>query len=83
MYEWRKDMGKCEPIFAMPLLPYVERRRLEMLAPDRSAGIEAAQAYVDRKDRKRTVKIEATVILPIALIVVLLIVLALSAWAIR
>jgi hypothetical protein len=84
-YFWTKEdkkMGKCKPLFDIEIMPHVEKCRVDLCNPVRMAGVIAAQAYLDSKDKDVT-HIKANVILPFSIILIMVGLLALIAWGMK
>ena len=91
MYEWRKAMEYYEddagelrirgitPIFGTDEMTYNRRCRIDDLAPDRSLGIIAAYEYL----AARVTHINTTIAIPALGIMIIALMLAVVAWAVR
>ena len=72
-------MKKCEVILPIQEMTYSRRMRVDDLAPDRSLGIIAAYEYL----AARVTHINTTITIPALGIMILALMLAVVAWAVR
>ena len=79
LLRFEEGLMKCTPIFDIPLQTYAERQRLDALAPDRSVGITAAYEYLSSN---RT-RINTSIAIPAIGIMIIALMLAVVAWAVR
>ena len=79
IFFWRKAMKKCELILPIQEMTYNRRCRIDDLAPDRSLGIIAAYEYING----RISNLNATIAIPAIGILIIALMLAVVAWAIR
>lgn len=69
----------CKPIFGIPEMTYSRRQRVDDLAPDRTVGILAAYEYLEG----RAMKLNMGIAVPALGIMIIALMLAVVAWAIR
>ena len=72
-------MDKCRQIFDIPIQTYEERQRLDALAPDRTLGVIAAYEYING----RISNLNASIAIPAIGILIIALMLAVVAWAVR
>ena len=72
-------MKKCEVILPIVEMTYNRRMRIDDLAPDRSLGIIAAYEYING----RISNLNATIAIPAIGILIIALMLAVVAWAVR
>jgi hypothetical protein len=79
LLRFEEGLMKCRPIFDIPLQTYAERQRVEMLAPDRTVGVIAAYEYLQHN---RT-RINTSIAIPALGIMIIALMFAVVAWAVR